>query len=351
MKRKVPFRKWIVLLTLAIILTAGVFTLWNESLFGKQLPNFMELSESHVTPRVTGALPRSTKEVVVETSNSLEATNVPMTPMTLATPTSEPANVSPVCGQTKPMILLGLGIDENEQADVIRIVRVDFAERKILILSIPRDFWVPIPGMSDHNITEFKINAAYGFGEYYDGPGQGVVEFSKTIYQNYGVAFDHYVVFHFTNFQQMIDAVGGVDVVLDAPIGAYGVTGKTHLDGATALDYARNRDADNDNYRIERQSEIIKGLYGKMVQPENIVKIPALGLKFLSDKTLLTDLSLRDIATFTCMAKEISKSSLAFKDIPSNLYTPAHTNTGRFVDLPSPEVTSYIQELVLNGNY
>ena len=296
-------------------------------------------------------LPLSTREEVVITPSSSPATTILATPIALSTPTAEPVDIHPVCGQTRPMILLGLGIDENEQADVIRLIRVDFLERRILILSIPRDFWVSIPDMEDHNITEFKINASYGFGEYFGGSGQGVVEFSKTIYQNYGIIFDHYVVFHFSNFQQMIDAVGGVDVVLDAPIGSYGVAGKTHLDGAAALEYARNRDADNDNFRVERQSEILKGLYGKMVQPENLVKIPALGLKFLTDKSMITDLSIKDVATFACMAKEIDKSSLVFKDIPGNLYTPAHTNTGRYVDLPSPEATSFIQELMLNGNY
>ncbi len=213
-------------------------------------------------------------------------------------------------------------------------MRVDFIERKILILSIPRDFWVPIPGLSEYNITQFKINAAYGFGEYFLGRGQGVVQQSNTLYQNYGISFDRYGVFHFTNFERMIDAVGGVDICLEEPIGAYGTAGVTHLDGKTALEYAQNRSNDNDLFRIKRQTEIIKGLYSKMIQTENLIKLPGLGIEFLSDKSVLTDLSLKDVATFTCLAGEIDDLSLVFREIPPELYQPARTNTGRFIFVP-----------------
>jgi anionic cell wall polymer biosynthesis LytR-Cps2A-Psr (LCP) family protein len=149
----------------------------------------------------------------------------------------------------------------------------------------------------------------------------------------------------------MIDAVGGVDIVLDEPIGAYGTAGKTHLDGAKALEYAQNREADNDLYRIKRQTEIIKSLFSKMTLPENLVKLPGLGIQFLGDKALLTDMSLKDITTFVCMAGELSNVSLVMRDIPPELYQPAHTNTGRFIFIPSDQVSNFVQELVINGNY
>lgn len=272
-------------------------------------------------------------------------------PIVLSTPTPIPQDVQPVCGQKEPMTLLVLGIDEHEQSDVIRIVRVDFIEKRVLVLSIPRDFWVSIPGMSAYGITESKINAAYGYGEYFLGAGQGVVESSSTIYQNYGITFDRYVVFHFSNFEQMIDAVGGVDVVLDAPIGAYGTAGTTHLDGKTALEYARNRNADNDLYRIQRQTVIIKSLFSKLILTENLLKLPGLGLRFVNDKSLITDVSLKDISTFVCMAGQLQNVSLVMRDIPAELYQSARTSTGMFLFIPSTEVSPYIQNLVINGNY
>ena len=68
-------------------------------------------------------------------------------------------------------------------------------------------------------MTQNKINASYGYGEYYLGTGKGVVQTSFTLFQNFGVEFDRYAVFHFSNFEEMIDAVGGVDLNLSEAIG------------------------------------------------------------------------------------------------------------------------------------
>jgi len=345
MKNKRTSSKWIIILILIFIFSTGIYYIWNGSLFGKKLPVLSGEILPSFTPLVAEVPPGSTEIANVTTHFTIA------TPIILSTPTLLPAKIEPVCGQKTPMILLGLGIDENEQADVIRILRIDFIERKILVLSIPRDFWVPIPGMSEYNITQSKINAAYGYGEYFFGPDQGVVQQSNTIYQNYGISFDRYVVFHFSNFEQMINAVGGVDIVLEEPIGAYGTVGLTHLDGKTALEYAQNRNNDNDIFRIKRQTEIIKSLYMKMIQTENILKLPGLGIEFLGDKTLLTDLSLKDVVTFTCMAGELDNLSLVFRDIPQEFYRSARTNTGRFILIPSPQVELFIKDIVINGNY
>lgn len=345
MKTTHSSKKLIIGLVVIILLCAGGYFLWTGSLFGAKLPQFAQETSGQVSVPQTQIPQETTREVPLITPM------ITGLPIILSTPTPLPDNVKPVCGQKEPLIILVLGIDENEQSDVIRLVRVDFVQRRILVLSIPRDFWVPIPDMAQHGITEFKINAAYGYGEYFNGPGQGVVETSKTIYQNYGVTFDRYVVFHFSNFERMIDAVGGVDIVLDAPIGAYGTAGKTHLDGKTALEYARNRNSDNDLYRIDRQTEIIKALFSKLILPENLLKLPGLGLKFVGDKTLISDFSIRDVSNFVCFAGEVDKGSMVLQDIPEELYQSAHTNTGRFIFVPTTEVTTFIQNLVINGNY
>lgn len=365
---------WIVLSLIIVVLFGVISILWNSSLFGKQLPDFVNANLTTLNPVATTVLSGTTEEVVetqegesvVETESVLETESVQVEGsgqvVQAETPTktkakklsgvsSSGASANAVCGQTEPMFLLGLGIDEQEQADVIRLIRVDFVEKRILMLSIPRDFWVPIPGMSKYNITQFKINAAYGYGEAFFGKGQGVVAFSDTIYQNYGVTFDRYGVFHFSNFVDLINAVGGVDIVLDKPVGAYGITGTTHLDGEAALEYARNREADNDIFRARRQSVIIKALVKKMLLPENIGKLPGLGIKFLNDKTVFTDFTIKDIYSFVCLASKITGDSLVTMEIPPTLYKFGRTNFGRSILLPSLEVKPYIQDLILNGNY
>jgi LCP family protein required for cell wall assembly len=338
---------WIIPLVLVVILLIGSYLLWNETLFGKSLPDYsigtIQVQTQDWIQTFTPLAPQNGTEI--------SPTALSGTPIPLSTPTLQPTYIAPVCGQIKPMTILVLGIDENEQADVIRIVRVDFDKQKILVFSIPRDFWVPIPGMKEHGITQGRINATYGYGEYFDGKGQGVVELSLTLYQNYGLVFDRYVIFHFSDFEQAIDAVGGVDINLDEPVGAYDIAGVHHFDGKTALDYVRMRYADSDIYRIERQSVIITSLFQKLILPENLIKIPFLGFRFLSDKTLISDISIKDVHTSACFTNILNGDSLVFRDIPLELYTPTTTDLGAYIDIPSPGATTYIQDLVINGNY
>lgn len=330
-------RRWLWLI-LALLFVAGCgYLLYTSSLLGKKLPQFTAEPISTFTPLVTGVPLASAETTEVE----LETEQAP-------TPAA-PVAFTPVCGQTKPMLILALGIDENEQADMIRIVRVDFVKRQILVLSIPRDFWVPIPGLEEHNISQFKINAAYGYGEYFNGRGQGVVKFSETMYQNYGVTFDRYLVAHFSNFVDLVDQIGGVDIYLDEPIGAYASAGRHHFDGKSALLFVRQRTADADAFRIQRQSALLKGLYEKLSRAEYLVKLPVLGLRFIQDKSVLTDLSLQDVFTFNCFIREINRDSLVFVDIPYEYYTPMVTNYGRQIKVPKPEATTLIQELINHG--
>lgn len=339
-------RRRVFWLLFIIVLLAGVFYLvWTNPLFGAQLPKFTGEPFQTFTP-LPGV---STSVAAVDPSPPTSQPGINDHGKTEENPVTRSSTA--VCGQTAPMIILGLGIDEVEQADVIRLARIDFTERRVLILSIPRDFWVPIPGLEEHNITQFKINAAYGYGEYFDGRGQGVVKFSETLFYNYGVSFDHYGAVHFNVFEQLVDAVGGIDFYLDGPIGAYGYKGNHHMDGKTALEFVRERKADLDRYRIMRQSVIMNALIQKLRQPENLTKLPALGLKVLNDRGVVTDLTLRDVYTFICFIQELDKDSLVFVDIPTDLYTPMITNYGRHIKVPSPEVTTFIQDKIFNGNY
>jgi len=334
---------WILILVLILLIGAGYF-LWTNPILGRQLPKFTGEAIQTFTP-----LP------AVQTALSgTQTVNPDQSPAGEHGKTEQATKVSrsdAVCGQTEPMLVLALGIDEVEQADVIRLVRIDFVERKILVLSIPRDFWVPIPGLEQYDITQFRINAAYGYGQYFNGEWQGVTKFSETVYYNYGITFDRYGALHFEVFEQMIDAIGGVDFYLDGPIGAYGSAGWHHMNGAEALLFARERKLDLDAYRIQRQSVIIDAFIDKLRTTEYLRKIPALGAQIIKDNGVVTDFTLRDVYTFLCFVQQLNEDSLVFKDMPVETYTPMITNQGRYIKVPKPEATTYIQDLILYGNY
>jgi protein-tyrosine phosphatase len=337
-------RRWWILVFILLLLFGAVYYFWTNPILGRQLPKF------------TGeAIQTFTPQPAVQTA--LSGTQTANPDQSLANDHGQKEQATKVsrsdavCGQTEPMIVLALGIDEVEQADVIRLVRIDFVERKVLVLSIPRDFWVPIPGLEQYDITQFRINAAYGYGQYFNGAGQGVVKFSETVYYNYGINFDRYGAVHFAVFEQMIDAIGGVDFYLDGPIGAYGGAGWYHMNGAEALLFARERQLDLDAYRIQRQSVIIDAFIDKLRTAESLKKIPALGAQIIKDNGVVTDFTLRDVYTFLCFVQELNEGSLVFKDMPVDTYTPMITNQGRYIKVPKPEATTYIQDLILYGNY
>lgn len=336
-------RWWLLALVLLFLIGAGYY-FWTNPILGRQLPQFTGEAVNTFTP-----LP------AVQTALSgTQTANPEQAPATEHGQKEQATKVSrsdAVCGQTEPMIVLALGIDEVEQADVIRLVRIDFVERKVMVLSIPRDFWVPIPGLEQHGITQFRINAAYGYGQYFYGAGQGVVKFSETVYYNYGINFDRYGAVHIEVFEQMIDAIGGVDFYLDGPIGAYGGAGWYHMNGAEALLFARERKLDMDDYRIKRQSIIIDAFIDKLKTVEYLKKIPAFGAQIIKEDGVVTDFTLRDVYTFLCFVQELDEDSLIFKDMPAEMYTPMITNQGRYIKLPKPEATTYIQDLILYGKY
>ena len=337
--------RWIIwTLPVIVLLVVLGYLAWTNPLLGKSLPEFSSDGIQTFTP-----LPVVSSEQAGIAISASQQTAVNETGKSQTEPMIKSSDA--VCGQTKPMFILGLGIDEVEQADVIRLVRIDYIQKRALFLSIPRDFWVPIPGLADHNITQFRINAAYGYGEYFNGPGKGVVKFSETVYENYGITFDHYGAIHFNALQDVVDAVGGIDFYLDGPIGAYGSQGNHHLDGEQVLEFVRERDADLDRYRIMRQSVVIKALFKKLSDPAYISKLPSLGYHLIADKGVVTDLTMQDVYTFICFIQQVNEDSIIFKDIPVEMYTSTTTNFGRAVKVPKPEATTYIQDLVLNGHY
>jgi LCP family protein required for cell wall assembly len=153
-----------------------------------------------------------------------------------ATPTGSPrARNASVTG---PLTYLVIGTDQpagsgGGRADAIVIAHVTADLREAYLISVPRDLLVPIPGYG-----EDKINAAYAFG--------GSQLLSATVSDLTGIGFDGAAILDFAGFERVIEALGGVELCLDEPVlSIHSETlypaGCQHLDGAQALDLARQR--------------------------------------------------------------------------------------------------------------
>ena len=252
------------------------------------------------------------------------------------------------------MIILGLGVDENAQTDVLRLIRADFVQQKITVLSIPRDFWVPISGLSEHDIEEGRINSIYGFGETYTGRGSGVEMLAKNIYENFGVEIDHYGLVYLANFAELIDQIGGVDITLDQVVDGTSRNlpvfspGTYHFTGQQALDFSRIRLIDSDDYRIDRQTLVVKAALKKMRDTLSTPELARLGGQVLLDKSISTDLPMNTLYSLACLGKRIYGNNMQFVNMPPNLYTSALTNQGANIRIPAEGAAAYIYS-VMNG--
>lgn len=158
---------------------------------------------------------------------------------------------------------LGTGDAAGKRTDTIMLLHTGSGPN--LLLSIPRDSIVPIPG---HGTT--KINAAYAYG----GPKLLI----QTLEQNTGVRIDDFIELGFGGFVNTIDAVGGVEIcptkaMKDRRANLKIEKGCQDVDGITALGYARSRhtSALGDIDRARHQREVVSAIGAKVKSPWTVI--------------------------------------------------------------------------------
>lgn len=176
----------------------------------------------------------------------------------------------PAKAPTKAMNILVLGSDSRDpstdgsRTDTIMLAHVTADHAAAQVVSIPRDTWVDIPRTADgHGGTKAKINAAFAWG--------GIPLMVRTVEGLTKVRIDHVAVIDFAGFQQIVDALGGIDVDIEQsftsihPPHRTFAAGPQHLDGAEALDYSRQRKQfkNGDFSRIKHQQQVIKAILAK----------------------------------------------------------------------------------------
>lgn len=160
---------------------------------------------------------------------------------------------------------LGTGDAEGERTDTILLLHVPDGDGPKLLLSIPRDSFVDIPGHGQN-----KINAAYSLG----GPDLLV----ETIEQATEVRVDSYLEVGFGGFVEIVDALGGIEVcpteaIDDPKAGGLQIDkGCSDVDGRQALGYSRSRDFKlGDITRALHQREVITAVGQKAASWQTVV--------------------------------------------------------------------------------
>ena len=160
-------------------------------------------------------------------------------------------------------------ISTVSRSDVNIIVTVNPRTHKILMTSIPRDYYVNLP--SKNAMDKLTHSGLYGISETI-----GAVE------EMMGIKINYYVKVNYTTIVKLVDAIGGIDI--DSPYGFVthkmgdlsGITfveGQNHLDGRMALAYSRERASwvDGDMRRNENQQLILEAIIEKATNSTTIL--------------------------------------------------------------------------------
>ena len=268
----------------------------------------------------------------------LAATPTPSpTPEQTAAPDADPAvtpepTITPEPTMTPPdyefekkrINILLLGADSsverveagmNFRTDTMILVTVDFENRDVDMISIPRDSYVRINGSE----TRFnKINAAFVFG---GGADKSGYEYSmNTVSDLLGVRIDYYVGFGMNVVKDVVNAMGGVDYDVDIEFTMCGrktEKGLQHMDGQKVLDYCRYRKGGRgDVDRVDRQQRMLFAIFETMLSTNQVKNIP--DIYTAVQENIDTNLDVLQIATLAYFAKDLSMDQIERHTVPGN---------------------------------
>lgn len=180
--------------------------------------------------------------------------------------------------EKQPISVLLLGVDEwednrrgedNSRSDTIMVATLNPKEKTTELVTIPRDTLVEIKGKNREGILD-KVNHAYAYG--------GVDQAIATVSNYLDIPIHYYATINMTGLEDLVDAVGGVNVVPSLSFEQSGHSFRegeyVELTGSEALAYARMRKQDpkGDVGRGERQQEIVESIIKKSATAEGILR-------------------------------------------------------------------------------
>ena len=162
-------------------------------------------------------------------------------------------------------------INKVMNTDVNMVVTVDPINHKLLLTSIPRDYYVNLPGKGE-NVYDKLTHAGY----------YGVQESIRAVEKLLDIDINYYAKVNFTTIEKVVDAIGGIDVNSDFAF-KFADPGRrmfftykkglNHLNGKQALGFARERESfsDGDVQRVKDQQKVIDAMISKMASSRTLM--------------------------------------------------------------------------------
>ena len=168
--------------------------------------------------------------------------------------------------------------DSNTRSDANLLLTVNPKTGTILMTSIPRDYYVELVCPDD----EAELACPEGSYDKLTHSGlMGIKSTEKTIEKALGIKINYNVRINFSSVVNLVDALDGIDLDIKKgeEVDIFYVNsqpglsvGKHHVDGETALAFARERHAylDGDNQRVRNQQKVFKAIFNRIVSPKMI---------------------------------------------------------------------------------
>lgn len=231
---------------------------------------------------------------------------------------SDPTKILQTTNNRTNLVFLGLGGEGHEAPDLtdsMIFISLSHQTSSITMISLPRDIWVPT--------MKAKINTAYHYGnKKRDDGGRDLAK--SAVSEILGLPVHYVIALDFAGFVKAVDSVEGIDVEVKRTFDdyQYPIPGKeavlpesdryehlhfdaglTHMDGATALKFARSRHAEGeegtDFARANRQQLIILAFKDKLLSSETLLNFDKLKNIYASIKSSVdTDIPESELAGF-----------------------------------------------------
>jgi LCP family protein required for cell wall assembly len=269
------------------------------------------------------------------------------------------ATAPPGPGSTERLNVLIVGMDVKPGrtavlTDTLMVVSLDPVGKTVTMLSIPRDT-VNVP-LANGDTYGPKLNSLYGYAERHpdEFPEGGFETLEGAVATLLGIDIHYRVEAEMAGLIRVVDAVGGIDVVVDHDIrdpryDGWGLpergwsieAGRHHLDGVNALAYARVRYAtgESDFTRAQRQQEVPVAIRDAAMRGENLLfRLPAL-LDAVGD-TVRTNLPSSRLPALAAVAGEIGPKQIARVVIRAPLVRPG---SNRYGSVQIPDIAAIRQ--------
>lgn len=253
---------------------------------------------------------------------------------------SDPAEYLENTNGRTNVVFLGLGGEGHESPDLtdsIIFISLRHTDNSVTMLSIPRDVWV--------NTLKARINTAYHYGnEKREGAGRDLAK--SAVSEVVGQPVHYVLTLDFKGFVKAIDAVGGVDVTVDRTFDDYKYpvpgketvepesdryehlhfdAGSMHMDGETALKFARSRHAQGeegtDFARSARQQKVILAFKDKLLQSQTFLnKDKLVGVFDSLSSSIDTNIVEKDYGSFFKFFLAFQKAGSPIKSVGIEKY-------------------------------